>query len=385
MTTRRPRLLFVSPLPPPTGGISNWMVAVRDSALQEAFEIRVVNSSPSAVDVTGTSRLRFGRVADALRILWQVVVELIRFRPDLVHVNTSYFWAFLRDGAAIRMARLAGARTLLHLRGGDFPEWAERSGAFVRSFILATLRRTDCVIALTAHTQRWLAADEVEPERVRYLPNFVRLDAIGAPPDRSGRAGKPVEVLFVGWMIEAKGVRELLQAARALPDAHFTLIGPPEPSFTATIEAELAAVGDRLRVLPVQSRGEVFAHYRDADVFVLPTWREGFPNVVIEAMAMGLPVVATPVGAIAEIFEDGRSGLLVPVRDAAALEAALRRLIESPALRLEMGRCARERVDALFSFDAVIAQLVAIYRDTLAEADLSAGPGRSSGGATARD
>lgn len=385
MTTRRPRLLFVSPLPPPTGGISNWMVAVRDSALQEAFEIRVVNSSPSAVDVTGTSRLRFGRVADALRILWQVVVELIRFRPDLVHVNTSYFWAFLRDGVAIRMARLAGARTLLHLRGGDFPEWAERSGAFVRSFIRATLRRTDCVIALTAHTQRWLAADEVEPERVRYLPNFVRLDAIGAPPDRSGRAGKPVEVLFVGWMIEAKGVRELLQAARALPDAHFTLIGPPEPSFTATIEAELAAVGDRLRVLPVQSRGEVFAHYRDADVFVLPTWREGFPNVVIEAMAMGLPVVATPVGAIAEIFEDGRSGLLVPVRDAAALEAALRRLIESPALRLEMGRCARERVDALFSFDAVIAQLVAIYRDTLAEADLSAGPGRSSGGATARD
>ena len=385
MTTRRPRLLFVSPLPPPTGGISNWMVAVRDSALQEAFEIRVVNSSPSAVDVTGTSRLRFGRVADALRILWQVVVELLRFRPDLVHVNTSYFWAFLRDGVAIRMARLAGARTLLHLRGGDFPEWAERSGAFVRSFIRATLRRTDCVIALTAHTQRWLAADEVEPERVRYLPNFVRLDAIGAPPDRSGRAGKPVEVLFVGWMIEAKGVRELLQAARALPDAHFTLIGPPEPSFTATIEAELAAVGDRLRVLPVQSRGEVFAHYRDADVFVLPTWREGFPNVVIEAMAMGLPVVATPVGAIAEIFEDGRSGLLVPVRDAAALEAALRRLIESPALRLEMGRCARERVDALFSFDAVIAQLVAIYRDTLAEADLSAGPGRSSGGATARD
>lgn len=367
MTTRRPRLLFVSPLPPPTGGISNWMVAVRDSALRDAFEIRVVNSSPSAVDVTGTSRLRFGRVADALRILWQVAVELLRFRPDLVHVNTSYFWAFLRDGAAIRMARLAGARTLLHLRGGDFPEWAERSGAFVRSFILATLRRTDCVIALTAHTQRWLAADEVEPERVRYLPNFVRLDAIGAPPDRSGRAGQPVEILFVGWMIEAKGVRELLQAARGLPEARFTLIGPPEPSFTATIEAEIAALGDRLRVLPVQSRGEVFRHYREADVFVLPTWREGFPNVVIEAMAMGLPVVATPVGAIAEIFEDGRSGLLVPVRDAAALEAALRRLIESPALRLEMGQHARERVDALFSFDAVIAQLVAIYRDCLAE------------------
>ncbi len=370
MTTRRLRLLFVSPLPPPTGGISNWMVAVQESALQGEFEIRVVNSSPSAVDVTGTSRLRLGRVADALRILWQLAVELLRFRPDLVHVNTSYFWAFLRDGVAIRMARLAGARTLLHLRGGDFPEWAERSGAAVRSFIRATLRRTDCVIALTVHTQRWLET-EVEPERVRYLPNFVRFDAIGAPPDRSDRAGRPVEVLFVGWMIEAKGVRELLQAARALPAARFTLIGPPEPSFTATIEAELRALGDRLCVLPVQAREEVFRRYRDADVFVLPTWREGFPNVVIEAMAMGLPVVATPVGAIAEIVEDGRSGLLVPVRDAASLEAALRRLIEAPALRLEMGRRAQERALALYSFETVIAQLIAIYRACLADAGAS--------------
>jgi len=368
MTTRRKRLLFVSPLPPPTGGISNWMVAVQRSALREGFEIRVVNSSPSAVGVTGTSRLRLGRVADAMRILWQLAVELLRFRPQLVHVNTSYFWAFLRDGVAIRMARLAGARTLLHLRGGDFPEWAEGSGAAVRSFIRATLRRTDCVIALTAHTQRWLET-ELEPERVRYLPNFVRLDAIGAPPDRSGRAGNPVEVLFVGWLIEAKGVRELLQAARGLPEARFTLIGPPEPSFAATIEAELRGLGDRVCVLPVQSREEVFRHYRDADIFVLPTWREGFPNVVIEAMATGLPVVATPVGAIAEIIEDDRSGLLVPVRDAASLEAALRRLIEAPRLRLEMGRRARERVDALFSFDAVIAQLIAIYRGTLQDAE----------------
>ncbi len=362
MSPRRQRLLFVSPLPPPSGGISNWMVAVQDSALRDGFEIRVVNSSPSAVDVTGTSRLRIGRVADALRILWRVAIALARFRPDIVHVNTSYFWAFLRDGVAIWMARLSGARTLLHLRGGDFPEWADASRGAVRAFLHATLRRCDRVIALTAHTQRWLET-QIEPARVRYLPNFVRLAAIGAPPDRSDRAGKPVEVLFVGWLIEAKGVRELLQAARALPEARFTLIGPPEPSFTATIEAELRALGDRVRVLPVQTRGEVFLHYRDADIFVLPTWREGFPNVVIEAMATALPVVSTPVGAIAEIVEDGRSGLLVPVRHAAALEAALRRLIEAPALRLEMGRRARERVDALFSFDAVIAQLIVIYRD----------------------
>ncbi|MCX5737468.1 MAG: glycosyltransferase family 4 protein [Proteobacteria bacterium] len=364
MTTARRRLLFVSPLPPPTGGISNWMVAVQASALRERFEIHVVNSSPSAEHVVAVSKLRGRRIFDAVRILARVVVELVRFRPDVVHVNTSYFWAFLRDGLTIRLARLAGARTVLHVRGGDFPDWAEGSGAAARSFIRATLRRTDMVVALTEHTQRWLE-EEVGADRVRYLPNFVRLDAIGPPPDRSGRSGGPVEVLFVGWCLEAKGVRELLAAARQLPEIRFTLVGPQEPIFTATIQDELRALGDRVRALPAQSREEIFRLYREADVFVLPTWREGFPNVVIEAMAAGLPVVATPVGAIPEAIEDGRSGLLVPVRDATALEHALRRLASDPALRQQIGACARARVEAVFSFDAVVARLEAIYQEIL--------------------
>lgn len=350
-------------MPPPSGGISNWMVAVQGSALAERFEIRVVNSSPSSADVTGQSRLRLGRVGDALRILGRLVVELVRFRPALVHVNTSYFWAFLRDGVAVRLARLAGARTVLHLRGGDFPEWADGAGAAWRSFIAGTLRKTDMLVALTAHTQRWLEHEE-GAERVRYLPNFVQLGAIGTPPDRSGRSG-PVEVLFVGWLLEAKGVRELLAAARNLPAARFTLVGPVDPSFTATIGSELAALGDRVRVLPTLPREEIFRLYREADVFTLPTWREGFPNVVIEAMAAGLPVVATPVGAIAEIVEEGRSGLLVPARDAGALEAALRRLIDDATLRRSLGLAARARVESIFAFDAVIARLEAVYDELL--------------------
>ena len=365
MNPLRRRLLFVSPLPPPTGGISNWMAAVRESALRDRFEIRVVDSSPSASDVAATSRLRLGRVADAGRILAQLAFELVRFRPDVVHVNTSYFWAFLRDGLAIRMARLAGARTLLHLRGGDFPEWADRAGAAWRSFIGATLRKSDCVVALTEPTRRWLVA-ELGEERVRYLPNFVRLDAIGAPPDRSARSGRPVEVLFVGWLVEPKGVRELLAAARALDGARFTLVGPAEPGFLASIAGELAALGDRVRVLPAQPREEIFRLYRDADVFALPSWREGFPNVVIEAMAAGLPVVATTVGAIPEAVESGKSGLLVPPRDAGRLEAALRRLVDDPELRRSQGEMARARVEAVFAFDAVVARLGRLYEDLLA-------------------
>jgi len=363
-TGRRPRLLLFSALPPPTGGIPTWTLGVLASDLARRFEIRVVSHSPSRADaVSGESLFRADRARDALRSLFRFVRELWRFRPELCHVNTPYYWAFLRDGLALWLASFAGARTLMHPRGGDFPEFVERARGPWRWFVDATLRRADLCLALTRPNER-LLSDIAGADRVRYLPNFVKLADLGPVPDRSGRTG-PVNVLFVGWMLEAKGVRELLQAARALPEARFTLIGAEDPEFVASIRGELEAQAGHVRRLPPMPREQIVALYAEADVFVLPTWREGFPNVVLEAMGAGLPVVATPVGAIPEAIRDGEEGLLVPVRDAEALTAALRRLVDDRALRLALGRRARARAETVFSIEAVTAQLEGIYRSLL--------------------
>ncbi len=352
----------MSPLPPPTGGIPTWTLGVLGSELCERWEVRVVDTSPSQkTAVHGESRLRVDRVLDALRILGGLLWQLLRFRPDVVHVNTPYYWAFLRDGTAVWLASLLGTRTVLHPRGGDFAEFVEGARPVPRRWIEATLRRTDRCIALTGANQRFLEST-VGPDRVRYVPNFVRLEDLGEPPDRTGHEG-PVEVLFVGWILQAKGVRELLAAARGLPGARFTLVGAPQQDFLESIRGELEAQRDHLRILAPRPREQVLELYRRADVFVLPTWREGFPAVVLEAMAAGLPVVATPVGAIPDLVKDGEEGLLVPPRDPLALEGAIRRLTESPQLRQSMGGRARARVEAHFSLEAVIDQLDGVYRE----------------------
>jgi glycosyltransferase involved in cell wall biosynthesis len=355
--------VLFSPLPPPAGGIGTWTLGILSSPLAREFELRIVNTAPSAGDaVHGSSRFRGDRLIGALRILTRLCVELIRFRPQLVHVNTSYFWAFPRDAMAVWIARLFGARSVLHFRGGDFPEFAQALPRWLQVLVRATLRRTDRLIPITRATESYLTGI-VPPERVRLIPNFIALQDVGSGAERS-EAGLP-EALFVGWIIEGKGIGELLEAARKLPEVRFTLVGAAQPSYLARLRERLDACSGNVSLLGPRPRSEVMELYRRADLFVLPTYREGFPNVILEAMAAGLPIVATPVGAIPDAVRDGEEGLLVPPRDPEALVEAIRTLARDPVRRRHMGRLARQRVEALYTVESVAARLASLYRDVL--------------------
>jgi glycosyltransferase involved in cell wall biosynthesis len=344
------------------GGIATWTAAVLRSPLAERFDLRVVDTAPSErAVVSGGSRFRFDRITDAIRILRSLLRELVFHRPHLVHINTSYFWAFLRDGLSLWIAKGFGIPVVMHFRGGDFPEFVECSRPSVRRAIFATLARADRLIALTGATRTYLER-VAAPQAVRYLPNFIDLADFDAMPDRTQRTG-PVEVLFVGWIVEGKGICELLEAARRVPDARFTLIGPVQQDFLERIQPQLDALVPRVQLLPVRPRLELIELYAKSDLFVLPTWREGFPNVVLEAMAAGLPIVATRVGAIPDAVEDGVEGVLIAPRDADALAAAITGLVCDAELRRRMGARARSRVEADFSREAVLERLTALYEE----------------------
>ena len=365
----RTRLLFLSAMPPPTGGIPTWLLAVLSSDLRERFEMRVVNTSPPEKRyVESGSRFRVDRALRALPALFALLWQLIWFRPQLLHINTPYFWALWRDGVAVWMARLFGVKTLMHFHGGDLDESLQGLSPLLRRMIEATLRRSNCLIAITRHTEAYLR-EIAAPERVAYLANFLDLTDFQADfasaPDRARREG-PLRVLFVGWMLEAKGVPELLEAASRFPEVHFTLIGHHHSDFVERIADEIEAARDHVTVLEPLPREQLLGLYRDADVFVLPTRREGFPIVVLEAMASGLPVVATPVGAIPDAIRDGEDGLIIPVGDAGALTEALRRLLVDPDLRRHMGESGRRRVEEVYSREVVIRQLEELYRSLLA-------------------
>ena len=211
----------------------------------------------------------------------------------------------------------------------------------------------ECAIAVSAYNKK-IIVDECGSdvqEKVHVIYGGVDLDRLKPATTRSTG---PFRILCVARFEEVKGHAYLVEACRLLHqrgvafECHLIGNGPLLPAVERQIAR--AGLGKEVRLLGPRSYQEVISQLKQADTVVLPTAPtasgkcEGIPNVLKEAMACGLPVIASPVGGIPELVDDGRTGILVPSRNAPALADALRRLSEDCASRRQLGRAAREKV-----------------------------------------
>lgn len=194
----------------------------------------------------------------------------------------------------------------------------------------------------------------IPPERITVVPPGINLDRYACPDRSAPRPERPLRVLFVGADFKRKG-GDLLVALAGRPefqDVQFDLVtrsyaGPAAPNLR--VHADLTTNSEPMVRL-----------FRQADLFVLPTRADSHAIASLEAMAMGLPVVTTPVGGVVDVVEDGRTGFLVPRDDLEGLADRLRRLRADPGLRLELGRAGRRRVEARFDAAAVAETVVGL-------------------------
>jgi glycosyltransferase involved in cell wall biosynthesis len=163
--------------------------------------------------------------------------------------------------------------------------------------------------------------------------------------------------LFVGWLERNKGIFDLLEACRHLAKSrHFLLDLAGEGNASAPARELVARYGliDRVRFRGWLKRGDVERAFGDADVFVLPSWVEGFPNAMVEAMAARLAIVVSSVGNIPDVVTDQREALLVPPRNVKALQNALARVIDDPALRRKLGDLAYRLAASQFGVEQAV-------------------------------
>jgi len=303
-----------------------------------------------------------------------------RRRPDIVH---AHFW--MSGLAALRAARPLGVPVALtphalgvvkrRHQGHKDTSPPERIGLEQR-----LVSDVDQVIATCTDEVFELLRLGAPRRRICVVPCGVDLDTFSPQGEASERTADRARLLFVGRLVERKGIGNVLSALARVPQAELVIAGGPDP---ADLDADpevvrlraLAAehgVGDRFRFLGRVEHSHLPQLYRSADVVTCVPWYEPFGIVPLEAMACGVPVVASAVGGLVDSVVDGVTGLHVPPRSPERVAEALTDLVADPGWRHELGEQGARRVRALFSWDRVGALTLAAYRTVLARQSVRA-------------
>ena len=352
-------IIMIGPSPTEFGGMASvvqQMLALDfgDKYHVEAFPVTI---SPGAWESP------FGRVARHLHHLRRLQEAVRRTSAPIVHIHTCSGFSFFRSVVDMVIARRMGCRVVLHVHGAAFDEFHTGAGPLQRRLIAWSLSRADRVVALS-ETWRGKLREMAPAAQLVVIENAVAIPP--AVPLRSHDG--PCRFLLLARMDEWKGIDDLLAACADLHAAgvvpELVLAGPPGTAGDATVIAHKIGACNLEKVVryvgPV--RGEEKASLlRRADVYVQPSHNEGMPISLLEALSYGLPVVATRVGAVAEVITAGVEGVLVPPRRPDLLAITMRDLAGDPARRETMSRAARLCASTRFGLGRLRDDLVSLY------------------------
>lgn len=365
---QKPRLLLVVTLAE-AGGAQTY-AAQLIAGLRDRFELTVSAYGPGPLrDAAAAAGVPFVPLRHVRRPVrpWRDLlglVELIRLcrrvRPDIVHANSS------KAGA---LAMLAGSVTGVRARVFTAHGWAFRWHAGFSARLYLWLERltgrlaTHVVCVSQSERAAGLEAGTCSDAKTVVIPNAV--DTSASVPARGDHDNRVPVIVSVTRLKAPKDAPTLLRGlARLNGTAHHTRIVGDGPERQA-VEAELRRLGLEQAVELVGERRDIRTLLAAADVFVLSSRSEGMPVSILEAMAAGLPIVASDVGGVPELVVEGETGLLTAPADDAALAGALARLLADPDLRRGMGAAGRARVEALFDLPRFHRAHLRLYEEAL--------------------
>jgi glycosyltransferase involved in cell wall biosynthesis len=277
-----------------------------------------------------------------------------RWKPDVI---LAFFG--VPAGVVVMIAKmLYKIPYVVSLRGGDVPGFRPYDFGMYHKLVAPLLRRVwknAASIVANSIGLRMLAVKFEHRFPIFIIPNGVDVARFTSPADRRW---DPPHLLFVGRLVHQKGLDLLFPALGKLTDLpwELTVIGDgPQRGLLEGLAARLS-IADRVRFAGWQRGADLDCHYRESNLFILPSRHEGMPNVVLEAMASGLPVLATRIAGSEELVLPGMTGELVAPENKTALEEALRPLLMDASLRRRLGDAGRQRVVTEFTWASVARQ-----------------------------
>jgi glycosyltransferase involved in cell wall biosynthesis len=353
-------------------GIGTYYQTLLSSSLPQRASLHFIDTSLRRRPLSETGSWSFSNLLSALVDCGRFTRAVVIYRPEICHIATAFGLSFAKHSVCVAIARLLGCKVLLHPHCSFYALY-ERQGKPWQWFVRKVVGLCFGVVALS---REWKRLQEIIPGcRIYYLPNAINLSSyvpVGQEKIQSKTVESCVQVLYLGYLGRAKGSFDLISAAqKVLARGHrvvFDLVGHE----LATGEMK------QLNSLVVDSGLEQFVHiqpavdsnkkielFRSADIFVYPSYHEGMPMAVIEAMACGLPIIATQVGGLPDLVRPGLNGLLVPAGQPDQLADAIQQLLVDPQMRYSMQAASFRMAQENFDIEKIVSGLLEIYQATL--------------------
>jgi glycosyltransferase involved in cell wall biosynthesis len=331
------------------GGISSVVKTYRDAGLFEHENVRYV-----ATHCDGPTLKKMFVFACAMLRLF---LALCRRSEDILHAHVSADGSFWRKSCVLLLASTLGVRTILHLHAGRFPRFYASLPFVLQKVVRLVFARVDIVVVLSRAWGEWVTDTFSAPVEIISNPVVI-------PREAPVRAMQSVSVVALGRLGRNKGTFDLIHATQILkarhPDVELLLAGDGELSVAEKLANDLG-LAKNVKILGWVDESARASLLESASVFVLPSYSEGLPMSMLEAMATGLPVVVTPVGGITDVVRDGVEGFIVAPGDLQNLADRIDALLSDSDLRSRMGDAGRLRVSNLYDAESTVGAVRSLY------------------------
>ena len=344
-------IMLISPLPPPVGGIASWTVKYIKSANEHKINLFVVNTS--IIGIRSYNLQNNVNMYDEIRRTKAIMVSMIRVvckkKINIAHVNVACSrYGLFRDFLICFIAKILVNKVIVHYRCNI----EDQVKSSFNLYILKLLTRVATEnIVLNESSKKYL---NKMCRHCIVVPNFIGEEFVLKNDKMISKSVK--RIIFTGHLQHLKGINEIIVAAKYFTEKTFYLVGPVYENISNKITPNIVLCG-------VKKFEELISMLDDSDIFILPTYSEGFSNSILEAMGRGLPIITTTVGANIDMIDEF-GGILIERENSDQLIDAIK-LIEPRSIRERMSRWNVEKVNSDYTSSVVIEKILDIYKKCL--------------------
>jgi len=353
------KIVLISPLPPPVGGIASWTVNILEyfkNYSNDKYVLEHLNNAMQLRSITSTSKLSriYYGIINFLLFYRKLVKKLLQ-KPDLCHFTSSASLGLFKDVFFILTCRIFNIKTVIHYRFGRIPDlyliknWEWKTLQFVNkmSTFVVVLDKKSLDILNKYHKHVSLIENPVSSKLIDFKKVTVKTERNA--------------IVFVGHVTKKKGIYEFFEATKNLHNKYkLEIVGPYENEVKEYLLEKYNRYDKQIVFYGAMSNEMVYNKMINSTLLVLPSYTEGFPNVIIEGMALGCGIIATDVGAIPDMLGENR-GVLISPRNADQLRDAIHKLLFNESIRNEFSLNAESYALANYTMGNIVKKLEFIW------------------------